>query len=51
MRIGGKMHYSQSITSLNDFFIHFYLNTKQVYLFFCEIPDQLFFYNIDGCFL
>jgi hypothetical protein len=25
------------------FFIHFYLNTKQVYLCLCGIPDQLFF--------
>jgi hypothetical protein len=34
-------------------FMHFLLNTKQVYLFICEFPDKKFisFYSIDGCFL
>jgi hypothetical protein len=33
---------------LIGFFIHLYLNTTQVYLFFCEIPHQkLIFFLLD----
>jgi hypothetical protein len=33
---------ASSLAGCDFFFIHFYLNTKQVYLFLSAIPAQLF---------